>query len=99
LAAVGVTVTAIVEKGVNSADMDGVSGVYVLNGTTWTPVSFSQPDPLGAPERWEAFIPQQPGDLRVIISATDKAGNVSYYTAKGTFSLLGARLFLPLLQR
>ncbi len=94
-----VTVVAMVDKGTGGTDMDGVGGVYVQGDTTWTSLTFSQPDPVGDPQRWEAFIPVQPGQLRVIVSATDKAGNVSYYTAKGTFSLLEAKIFLPLVQR
>ena len=96
-----VKVVAIVDKGALASEtgVDLVSGVYVLKGTTWTPVSFSQPNPVGDPQRWEATIPLQLGQVRVIVSAADKAGNVSYYTAKGTFSLSGSQVFMPLVWR
>jgi hypothetical protein len=99
LAAAGVTIIATVDNGAGGTAMDGVSGVYVLNGTTWTPVTFSLVGAIGNIQRWEAFVPLQPGQVRVIVSATDKAGNVSYYTAKGTFSLAGSQLYLPLVRR
>ncbi|MBX0328651.1 peptidase, partial [Oscillochloris sp. ZM17-4] len=95
----GVTVVAMVDKG-DGTNIDGVSGVYVQNGTTWTPVAFENKSlPSDAVQRWEAFIPLPQSLVRVIISATDKAGNVSYYTAKGTFTLPGSQVFLPLVRR
>ncbi|NNJ11607.1 peptidase [Chloroflexales bacterium ZM16-3] len=95
----GVTVVAMVDKG-DGTNIDGVSGVYVENGITWTPVIFENKSlPSDALQRWEAFIPLPPGQVRVIISATDAAGNVSYYTAKGTFSLGGSQTYLPLVRR
>ena len=97
--ATGVTIVATIDNGLNGTPIDGVSGVYVLNGTTWTPVTFSQVSSVGTIEIWQAIMPLLPGQMRMIVSATDKAGNVSYYTAKGALSLAGSQVFMPLLWR
>ncbi len=96
-AAAGVTIVATVDNGTDGTELDGVSGVYVLNGTTWTPVTFTKASANGAIERWEASIPLLSGQVRVVVSATDKAGNVGYYTAKGTLSITKSQVFLPLI--
>ena len=98
-AAAGVTIVATVDNGTDGTELDGVSGVYVLNGTTWTPVTFAKVSVNGAIERWQASIPLLSGQVRVVVSATDKAGNVGYYTAKGALSITGSQVFLPLVLR
>ncbi|GAB4425320.1 MAG: peptidase [Chloroflexi bacterium OHK40] len=78
-------------------DLDGISATYIVNGTTWQRASFVQ---LG-PQRFAAQLNVAQGSVRVIVRVTDRAGNSSYYTAKGTFTppLDRTLVRLPLLQR
>jgi hypothetical protein len=62
-------------------DPRDISAVYIKDGTTWVNVSFTQRD-----ERtFAASLPVSQGAVRVIVRVTDRAGNTSYYTAKGSF--------------
>ncbi|NJN16657.1 MAG: hypothetical protein HC822_10480 [Oscillochloris sp.] len=101
LAATQTRIGVLVNDGDGGTGLDGVSAVYV-EGDTWINLEFSRPTPNQAPNLWTTTIPLAPGEVRVIVSATDRAGNTSYYTAKGSFqppSQSQSALYLPLLAR
>jgi hypothetical protein len=81
----GVRVVVIADDA-NGSGLDEVKAVYIQNGTEWVSVQFQQPDPVNRPRLWTAEIPVERADLRVIVSATDAAGNTSFFTAKGSFN-------------
>jgi hypothetical protein len=66
-----------------------VEGVYAAlsaensEDVRWQPIVFSQD--ASDPSRWVADVPLPPGDVRLNMSATDVAGNVAFFTAKGLF--------------
>jgi len=84
-----------------------VEGVYATASSEndeevrWQPMVFSQ-DPLD-PARWLADLPLPPGDVRLNVSATDRAGNASFFTAKGLFVAPTQRdnlpVYLPIVRR
>ncbi|NTV63230.1 MAG: hypothetical protein HGA65_06800 [Oscillochloris sp.] len=94
-----VQVVVLVDTSSGGTPIHDVSGVYLEQGTIWTPVPFELKGTTDGMQRYEATITLPPGQVRVLISVTDNAGNVSYYTAKGTFVLAGAQVYLPFLSR
>ena len=74
-----------------------ISGVYVLAGNTWQNVTFTQ----RGPRLYAATLNVDEGAVRVIVRVTDRAGNTSYFTAKGSFQPPVNRnlIFLPGLRR
>jgi hypothetical protein len=74
-----------------------ISAVYILNGVNWELARFTR---LG-PQLFAADLNVAAGSVRVIVRVTDRAGNTSYYTAKGTFTppLDVNLLRLPMLRR
>ncbi len=94
------TRAAVIASDTNGSGLSEVGAVYILNDTEWIPINFSQPDPQNNPQRWVAEIPVSIGDVRLIVRATDAAGNTSYFTAKGSFNPPEQpRIFLPTIRR
>jgi hypothetical protein len=94
------TRAAVIASDARGSGLSEVAAVYILNNTEWIPITFSQPDPQNRPQLWIADIPVTIGDVRMIVRATDAAGNTSYYTAKGSFNPPEQlRVFLPTLRR
>jgi hypothetical protein len=83
-------------QGVDIAD---VSAVFIRDGVVWELATFQQPDP--SRPVYTTTLPVSTGSVRVIVRVTDRAGNSSYYTAKGTFTppLDKNLLRLPMLRR
>jgi hypothetical protein len=93
-----------VSDGDDETGVGSVEAVYVVNiggEDTWQHVSFSQdPNVSGALQRWVANVPLDPSQVRVIVTASDKAGNATTYTAKGTFAPpIGRLLYAPMIRR
>ncbi|WP_129675735.1 peptidase [Candidatus Chloroploca sp. Khr17] len=78
-----------------------VSMIYIgPDGRTWENRALEQTDPGSG--IYQSIVPIAPGDLRIIARATDRAGNTSHFTFKGTFTPLSFeryQVFLPSLQR
>ncbi len=74
-----------------------ISGVYVLAGNTWQNVTFTQ----RGPRLYAATLNVDESAVRIIVRVTDRAGNTSYFTAKGSFQPPVNRnlIFLPGLRR
>jgi hypothetical protein len=86
------------DGGQNSGiDPRDISAVYVQDSTRWVNVSFTR-RPDGA---FAATLPVAEGAVRVIVRVTDRAGNTSYFTAKGSFQppFDSSLLWLPMLRR
>jgi hypothetical protein len=82
-----------------STGIDSVEAVYVVDDQEWVRVQF-QPEAPGDVSRWIADIPVAASDLRLIVSASDRAGNTAFYTAKGTFApTANPVVFLPVIRR
>jgi len=77
--------------------IDEVSAVYIENGTTWRSITFTPADAA----TYRAIVPATIGSVRVIVRATDRVGNSSYYTARGSFTppLDRTLLSLPLIRK
>ncbi len=74
----------------NSVGVAGVNAIYIVNSPSvpneqeWRLMNFT-PESRNS-SRWVADIPIRFGELRMIVQASDKAGNVGFYTGKGTFA-------------
>jgi hypothetical protein len=93
-----------VRDGDGETGVSGVEALYVLkvgNDDTWQRVVLVQDtDTNGSIQRWIATIPVPPEAARVIVTATDKAGNATTYTAKGTFAPpIGRTVYAPMIWR
>ncbi|HMQ32665.1 MAG TPA: peptidase, partial [Chloroflexaceae bacterium] len=62
-----------------------VGAIFVRDGVRWQPVALTETR-AGSGVYSSAPLPLKPGALRFIVRATDRAGNSSYYTAKGLFT-------------
>jgi hypothetical protein len=90
----------VIASDARGSGLQEVRAIYILNDTQWIPISFSRPDPQNNPQLWVANIPLNSGVVRLIVSATDRAGNTSYYTAKGSFNPPEQpRLYMPTIRR
>jgi hypothetical protein len=90
----------VIASDARGSGLQEVRAIYILNDTQWIPISFSRPDPQNNPQLWVADIPLNSGVVRLIVSATDSAGNTSYYTAKGSFNPPEQpRLYMPTIRR
>jgi hypothetical protein len=93
-----------VRDGDGETGVGSVEGVYItrVNGEdTWQHIVFTQ-DRLsgGSLQRWFANVPLAPGAVRVIVTANDRAGNATTYTAKGTFAPpIGRLVYAPMIWR
>ncbi|WP_299756813.1 peptidase [uncultured Chloroflexus sp.] len=75
-----------------------VTGVYLAaDNATWMPLTFTQ-DPLNR-QRWLASVPRNWPDVRLIITATDSAGNSVMYTAKGAFAPPTYRVLMAVIMK
>ncbi len=61
------------------------------------PLTFTQ-DPLNR-QRWLASVPRNWPDVRLIITATDSAGNSVMYTAKGAFAPPTYRVLMAVIMK
>ncbi|MCG8348713.1 MAG: peptidase, partial [Chloroflexales bacterium] len=82
-----------------STGIESVEAVYIVGDQEWVQVQF-QPAAPGDDSRWSADILVAASDLLLIVSASDKAGNTAFYTAKGTFApTANPVVFLPVIRR
>jgi hypothetical protein len=83
---VDVTVSDSAFNGYTSASgVASVEAAYTIPGATgpqWQRVDLSPP--TGSSGTWTALIPFGDGNVDLIVSATDQAGNTSFFTAKGS---------------
>ncbi|MFV9503056.1 MAG: peptidase [Oscillochloridaceae bacterium umkhey_bin13] len=85
----------------DGSSLSEVSLVYIEDGTRWIERQLTEQEP----GRYTVELPLAAGDVRVIVRATDHAGNSSYFTAKGSFRPAqpevqpDLRIWLPLIRR
>ena len=93
-----------VSDGADETGVGSVEAVYVTNNgidDVWQKVTFTQDQNVSGPlQRWVANVPVAPSQVRVIVTASDRAGNATTYTAKGSFAPpIGYLLYAPMIWR